>query len=510
MSIDKTVIIWVTLIGFPIKFLKIIWNKIKGLVKKRPPSIETIVSEEKAVLNEHINQSEIFILYKETTDEKVKEFLLRKIAKQKTAKRIIEIAENGRQQNAINKKGRKRLYELHELRIELQILEEKIAVLDYADSQIVHAEYPDTSYIDRNIESLSSLLDRNKKNGRIELSNISISAFDNSFDELEKLIGNKSTLKRHSQREIEKQKQEVLFKNQIKQKLSSLETLINQNKLDEAKSLITILTNSIKPNYEKEYGRLKKVKEKYREKELQDYKKRQEEILCKQAEEANRIRILEEQQLEEVKIQREQQEFIEREQKEKEEKNKSKLTSLIVNKPNWIEFETILKENNINTLYHFTAKSNIKSIISNGGLYSWHYLDLNNIAIPYPGGDSLSRDLDKQYRLQDFVRLSFTKKHPMMYTAQNEGRISSPVILEVDINVCYFSKTQFANMNATKTGHNCGDSLNDLKAIKFNLVKLPKHFDIPNENDYKYYQAEVLVKTWIPLKYITNINDFEI
>jgi hypothetical protein len=64
-------------------------------------------------------------------------------------------------------------------------------------------------------------------------------------------------------------------------------------------------------------------------------------------------------------------------------------------------------------------------------------------------------------------------------------------------------------MNATETGHHCGTGIMDLKMIKFDLLKYRKHFDIPNESDWKYFQAEVLVKTWIPIKYITNINNFD-
>ena len=63
-------------------------------------------------------------------------------------------------------------------------------------------------------------------------------------------------------------------------------------------------------------------------------------------------------------------------------------------------------------------------------------------------------------------------------------------------------------MNATKTGHNCGSLIDDLEAIKFNIVKQHNHFDILNAEDVKYFQAEVLVKTWIPIEFITNINDF--
>ena len=81
---------------------------------------------------------------------------------------------------------------------------------------------------------------------------------------------------------------------------------------------------------------------------------------------------------------------------------------------NWQSLQQIIKENNISALYHFTDMSNIDSIKQNGGLFSWQYMENNNISISKPGGDGFSRQLDKRKGLQDYVRLSFTKNHPMM------------------------------------------------------------------------------------------------
>lgn len=40
-------------------------------------------------------------------------------------------------------------------------------------------------------------------------------------------------------------------------------------------------------------------------------------------------------------------------------------------KTNWQDFKDILEQNGITKLYHFTDRDNLKSIIHNGGLYSW-------------------------------------------------------------------------------------------------------------------------------------------
>ena len=183
------------------------------------------------------------------------------------------------------------------------------------------------------------------------------------------------------------------------------------------------------------------------------------------------------------------------------------LKPLLTRKQNWQEFQHVLQQNNVMTLYHFTDRANIASIIRYGGLYSWYYCSKNDIIIPYPGGDGVSRREDMLYDLQDYVRLSFCNDHPMKYVARNQGRIQNPVILTISLDVCYFQETRFADMNATRRGHRQGKNLENLQSVHFNTVRQRSHFDL-EEAEKPYFQAEVLVKTWIPLEYITNINSF--
>lgn len=192
-------------------------------------------------------------------------------------------------------------------------------------------------------------------------------------------------------------------------------------------------------------------------------------------------------------------------EKQREEEKKKQLNQLQNYKYNWKLFENILKENNITTLYHFTDKSNIASIKRNGGLYSWYYCERNNVNIPTTGGDTLSRKLDTNHGLQDYVRTSFTANHPMMHRIYKEGRISNPVVLKINIEVCYFENTMFADRNAARNIFNYGGEVIDLKRVRFNVVKQKNHFDLTDE-ERPFYQAEVMVKTWIPIKYITNID----
>jgi hypothetical protein len=259
------------------KFLKNIWRKFRAIFIKRPPSTEKIISEEKAVLERPVNTTEIFTQIAESENENERESLISLIAKQKTAESIIEFVEQDGQTITANKKGRKRLYELYELRAELQILEEKRAILDYAESKILVANYPDTSSIERQVDSLTNLLDKNKSDDKIQLSKISISAFDKSFQQLEKILSDKSAIIKHKNRETEKQRQEKIYENKIDKELNRLETLINQSDFTGSKTLIKTLSHSIKPNYKKGIKKLNQSISKLNEKELQNFKKQQEE-----------------------------------------------------------------------------------------------------------------------------------------------------------------------------------------------------------------------------------------
>ena len=180
-------------------------------------------------------------------------------------------------------------------------------------------------------------------------------------------------------------------------------------------------------------------------------------------------------------------------------------------KNNWQEFKAVLDEHKIVKLYHFTDRDNLESIIKNGGLYSWMDCERKGIKINKPGGSPVSRQLDSGRNLEDYVRVSFTTQHPMMYVAMKDGRISNPVILEIDPEVIYWNETLYANLNAAK--HTIkpiiGPTLSDFKQIHFQSVKVRTHFDLPEE-EQPYFQAEVLVKNFIPLEYIKNIGNFGI
>lgn len=305
--------------------------------------------------------------------------------------------------------------------------------------------------------------------------------------------------------------------------LDKLETLIAQRKFQEAKQIMDEITHEIvrikdsvlRKRYtdiQKSLSELERELEHERLVKLAEEQKRKEEEERKKREREEKERVENEKRIAEERIRKQQEanrlaeEARKKEQAELAEKERLEVLST-ERKENWSDFKQILDNNGIRYLYHFTDRRNIPSIKRHGGLFSWQYCDTHGITIPSPGGIGFGRNLDLRYGLEDYVRLSFCKEHPMKYIAMKNGRIQNPVVLLIDIEVAYLKGTLFSDMNATKTGHKTGGALNDLSKVRFDIVKLPNHFNL-EEPEKSFYQAEILVKTFIPKRYIVNLDNF--
>lgn len=167
--------------------------------------------------------------------------------------------------------------------------------------------------------------------------------------------------------------------------------------------------------------------------------------------------------------------------------------------------QNFLRSKGITKLYHFTDRSNIRSIIDNDGLFSWKDCNNKGISVNRPGGSDTSHSIDSYLDLDGYVRLCFTKNHPMMYVAKKDGRIEDPVVLEIDLSVVELSGTMFSDRNAAKNGAVIELGLSGAKNIHFSTVSQPTHFNL-SDDEKEYYQAEVLIHEKIPISYISNIN----
>jgi hypothetical protein len=90
----------------------------------------------------------------------------------------------------------------------------------------------------------------------------------------------------------------------------------------------------------------------------------------------------------------------------------------------------------------------------------------------------------------------------MLKQAIHEGRIEKPFLLEISPEVIYWKPTLFSNLNAAATNAQIGNGMEDFKRIRFEIATQPYYSDDTKSS----YQAEVLVRTHIPIKYILNIN----
>ena len=467
------------------KFFKNIWNFVRSLFIKRTPTEEEIISDAKKVLETAINTEALIVQIKESENPQLKEDLVNKLVDQMVAEEIIQYSEKQIENSVDIKKGHKKLYEYHELKEEFQKLEKHKALLILAESKIQPISYPDTSSFDSRIDKLFSLLSKNKIDDKVELSDFTVSAFDKDFKQLEKLLQEKSTLKRHGNREREKKKQHEIYESNIKKELNNLDSLIGKNKLDDAKLLINRLSKSLKPDYRKGIERLAKATEKLKEKELDVFRKRQAELLKQQQEEAEKIRIQEE---------------LKREEKRKQ--------NLINN----LEFEfnsekdATLENYKIEYVFHMTEVLNLKNIIQHGLLShnEAHSKGLNKTDIALQ--DVNQRRANKRpiygISLHDYVPMYFNPKNPMLYRRkQIQDNI---VILAIDRRVIYQDKSIFSDGNAASDSTKFFNNLSDLVRLNWHCIKNEYWNDHVDGKRIKC--AETLTHPRIPIKYVKKIH----
>ena len=94
----------------------------------------------------------------------------------------------------------------------------------------------------------------------------------------------------------------------------------------------------------------------------------------------------------------------------------------------------------------------------------------------------------------------------MAYRKQQEG--ANLVLLKIKIEVATFKDTIFSNINAAtqdKSRNKFGPNLEDLQRVNFSATQ--RHYVSRNDGEiFHEHQAECMVKTFIPIEYIVNIN----
>ena len=302
------------------KFFKKIWTTIKifFIGKKNRTDIK-VYQEAKATIEKKIDKEEILTKASNATNEEERKEILKPLIEFESAKQILEVIEQ--EPEILSEKkprnNRKKLYDFQELEKEIKLLQSSLSLLELKKSSIKEAINPNTSSFDNRIDKLFFLLSKNKIYDKVLLSDLTFLSFDKDLKKLERILQEKSTLKSQVKREREKKKQRVKYESNIKKELNHLDSIIGQNKLEDAKLLVNRLSKSIQPDYIKGIERLSKAVTKLKEKELDVFKKRQAELLRIQQEEAERIQI-------------EQERILEQRRKAKEVKNRNVICSITV------------------------------------------------------------------------------------------------------------------------------------------------------------------------------------
>jgi hypothetical protein len=478
---------------------KFIFKILAKIFPKRFRTIEIMVSEEAAILDEAIEPSNLIQSIKVSQDHEERDELINKLAKQQAAKEFLSVVNISDFTKKGNRNNRKQINGLNEFRSELRRLEEvKIRLVIELDS-IQNPNKIDFSFFEKRWRNIQDLFD-SSTNDQKTFFEFDKSFHANTLKQIDQIFHERSLINKFQTREKKVKK----FENDFANALNRVDWLIRQNKLTDAKLLLNDISFLIKPGIKKgQRRRVSELLKKLKEKEIEVLKVYQSEILRKQAEEAEAIQLEQEKRVEIYRKEHAQRNIEKRQEEERLIEKQNRLNLLLNKKANWRDIQKILQKNGISVFYHFTDRYNLKSIIDNAGLYSWSFCDNNGIIITFPGGDALSRSLDKKHGLHDYVRASFCSNHPMQYRLQTNG--SDLVLLKLDLEVAYFENTLFCNMNATDKMHQLGGDVEDLEKIRFSATK--RKYVSSHDPDFKYHQAEILVKTWIPISHVMNIKE---
>jgi hypothetical protein len=91
----------------------------------------------------------------------------------------------------------------------------------------------------------------------------------------------------------------------------------------------------------------------------------------------------------------------------------------------------------------------------------------------------------------------------MAYRLQQSG--ARLVLLKIRIDVAGFRDTKFSDINATDAGHHHGGEYEDLRRVDISATQLS--YVSKTDPEFKPHQAECMVKTFLPIEYIENINN---
>lgn len=145
-------------------------------------------------------------------------------------------------------------------------------------------------------------------------------------------------------------------------------------------------------------------------------------------------------------------------------------------------------------LFHFTDSRNIDGIKQHG-LLTTATLAIRGIPA-VTGGDDDSLGIDRHKGLDQFVRLSFCRNHPMSHTAKERGSINQVRILTVDPLVLLREGVRLADRVATANEAQIGDP--DAMIPKMDILATYQYLDWNIPENYERRNAAEKWEALIP------------
>ncbi|MDQ7060873.1 MAG: DarT ssDNA thymidine ADP-ribosyltransferase family protein [Sulfurimonas sp.] len=140
-----------------------------------------------------------------------------------------------------------------------------------------------------------------------------------------------------------------------------------------------------------------------------------------------------------------------------------------------MNIQEILNNHGINSIWHFTDRSNIGSIEENG-LLPLNTLLKEKIEVSRYGASDSSHRQDIRKGLDKCIHLSFIQDHPMYHIAKRDGRIVDPVWIEIDIDSMTAKNTLFSNILANTYNAKIFKSDELEEIINFDTILYEKDF----------------------------------
>lgn len=167
----------------------------------------------------------------------------------------------------------------------------------------------------------------------------------------------------------------------------------------------------------------------------------------------------------------------------------------------------MIQRYNIACVWHFTDAANVGSIRQLGGIFSLRELDRRGIAIPAPGGDALSHQIDRRKGLDQYVRLCFKKQHPMEFRAREEGRIRETAWMKVSSDIILNPEVRFSIGVAYMDGVEMIDHQRFAREMDFEVLYCWTDWNDPaiQARLQQAEKSEALVPHFVPMRNIMEI-----